>query len=99
MAGRLNASLCLPHGTLKSTTGVCLVVFLPSIQTSDHGTELMVIEQSPPPESSVAHACCLRGAGVSSEGASPVPSSLGASRWRRFLAPAPAPGDATAPPP
>src|SRR5215471_17753248 len=49
MSERLNASLCLPQGSLKSTTGVCCDVFLPSIQTSDHGIELIVIEQSPPP--------------------------------------------------
>src|SRR3954451_23817842 len=48
MSLRLNASLCLPQGILKSTNGVCWLVFLPSIQTSDQGTELTVIVQSPP---------------------------------------------------
>src|SRR6185369_12547628 len=48
MSLRLNASLCLPQGILKSTSGVCWLVFLPSIQTSDQGTELTVIVQSPP---------------------------------------------------
>src|SRR5580704_4383885 len=48
MSLRLNASLCFPQGILKSTTGVCWLVFLPSIQTSDQGTELTVMVQSPP---------------------------------------------------
>src|SRR5450631_3012526 len=48
MSLRLKASLCLPQGILKSTTGVCWPVFLPSIQTSDQGTELTVMVQSPP---------------------------------------------------
>src|SRR5690349_2621600 len=83
MSGRLNASLCLPQGTLKSTTGVCLVVFFPSIHTSDHGIELIVIEQSPPPESS-DDATDLRDAGASSEppASPPVSFSAGASRTR-----------------
>src|SRR3954470_11047734 len=83
MSGRLNASLCLPQGTLKSTTGVCLLVFFPSIHTSDHGIELIVIEQSPPPPESSAAATVLRAAGASSEAASPPVSSVaGASRTR-----------------
>src|SRR3954449_11063655 len=100
MSVRLNAILCFPHGTLKSTTGVCLVVFLPSIQTSAHGIELIVIEQSapPPPESSVAAAVLRDGAGASSAGASPASSVVGASRRGRLLA-VPAPGEATAAPP
>src|SRR5580692_3043431 len=47
MSLRLKPSLCLPQGILKSTTGVCWLVFLPSIQTSDQGTELTVMLQSP----------------------------------------------------
>src|SRR3954468_19622381 len=97
MSVRLNAILCFPHGTLKSTTGVCLVVFLPSIQTSAHGIELIVIEQSapPPPESSEATALRVD-AGASSPVASAPSSLVGASRWRRRLPP---PGEATAVPP
>src|SRR4029079_8474526 len=108
MSGRSNASLCLPQGTLKSTTGVCLVVFFPSIHTSDHGIELIVIEQSPPPppESSDA-ATDLRCAGAYSEppASPPVSFSAGASRTRlRFgvggaVAIAPPPGLAPGPGP
>src|SRR5512138_2906548 len=96
MSARLKPSLCLPQGTLKSTTGVCWLVFLPSIQTSDQGIELIVIEQSPPlPLSSAA---TVRRAGrASSAGASPPPSSAGASRGRfRFGVVEP---EAIAPPP
>src|SRR5262245_20438003 len=70
-------------------------MFLPSIQTSDHGIELIVIEHSPPPpESSVA--TDFRGAGVSSTFSS-VTSSLPVSR-RTFFG-LPVPGVATTPPP
>src|SRR5689334_15702103 len=97
MSGRLKASLCLPQGTLKSTTGVCLVVFFPSIHTSDQGIELIVIEQSPPPESSDG-AADRRATGASSVPVSPPPlSSTGASRGRlRFGVVGP---EAIAPPP
>src|SRR5215471_3785546 len=99
MSERLNESLCLPQGSLKSTTGVCCDVFLPSIQTSDHGIELTVIEQSPPP-APVSVATALRGAGVSSVGVSPPPSSwVCTSRLRRPLGEPPPAGDATPPPP
>src|SRR4051812_31872606 len=71
MSGRLKASLCLPHGSLKSTKGVCFVVFLPSIHTSDQGTELTVMEQSPP------------SATLAEESSAPAPSSLSRCRRRR----------------
>src|SRR5215831_12341834 len=99
MSERLNESLCLPQGSLKSTTGVCCDVFLPSIQTSDQGIELIVIVQSPPPPP-LSLATDLRGAGVSSDGASPAPSSpVCTSRFLRPLGEPPPAGDATAPPP
>src|SRR4051795_12308477 len=71
MSGRLKASLCLPQGSLKSTKGVCFVVFLPSIHTSDQGTELTVMEQSPPSTA------------LADESSEPAPSSLSRCRRRR----------------
>src|SRR5580765_2729316 len=38
---------CTPHPTSTPTNGVCWPVFLPSIQTSDHGTELTLTRQLP----------------------------------------------------
>src|SRR5262245_34115983 len=87
MSGRLNASLCLPQGTLKSTTGVCLVVFLPSIQTSDQGTELTVIEQSPPPaeSSSATGGGLFRVGGSFTTCSSPPPGGSCTSSIGRFF--------------
>src|SRR4029078_4254867 len=44
-SGRLKSMRCGPQLISTSTNGVWRPVFLPSIQTSDHGTELTLIRQ------------------------------------------------------